>query len=291
MGGEPNRGPMMTRIFWRLVDILSGMLDADERQAVRGDLAESGDCAGRALRDVLGLIARRQIGIWKQWQPWLALLGVVCLAGVPLSRILFRFNVDLSQQLMAYQQYGVHFGTLLAPQQDMAFLLCLAVALLVWLWTCGFVLGSLSGRAIWFTGSAFYLMVLDSTWVRFALSGNIILRNAGLLRLFVAATVPLNIATLLFLLSGLCGALLGMHRRVLPLRAVYVLASVITILTILTTWMSGWYETAHETWSGGAWRGASLLMGLLPFVLVNWPVAYLLATAKRWTTTEPGGPS
>jgi hypothetical protein len=122
--------------------------------------------------------------------------------------------------------------------------------------------------------------------VRFALSGNIILRNAGLLRLFVAATVPLNIATLLFLLSGLCGASLGMHRRVLPLRAVYVLASVITILTILTTWMSGWYETAHETWSGGAWRGASLLMRLLPFVLVSWPVAYLLATAKRWTTTD-----
>ena len=84
----------------------------------------------------------------------------------------------------------------------MAFLLCLAVALLVWLWTCGFVLGSLSGRAIWFTWSAFYLTVLDSAWVRFALSGNIILCNAGLIRLFVAATVPLNIATLLFLLSG-----------------------------------------------------------------------------------------
>ena len=128
MGGEPNRGPMMTRVCWRLVDILSRMLEVEERQAVRGDLAESGESIGRALRDALGLIVRRQIGLWTEWQPWLALLGVACLAGVPLSRTLFRFNVDLAQQLMAYEQYGVHFGTLLTPQQDMAFLLCLAVA-------------------------------------------------------------------------------------------------------------------------------------------------------------------
>ncbi|HUD65388.1 MAG TPA: hypothetical protein VMQ17_12445 [Candidatus Sulfotelmatobacter sp.] len=286
MGGEPNRGPMMTQICWRLVDILSRMLDADERQAVRGDLAESGESIGMALRDVLGLIVRRQIGLWTDWQPWLALLAVASMAGVLLSRILFRFNVDLSQQLVAYQQYGVHFGTLLTPQQDMAFLLSLAVALLVWLWTCGFVLGSLSGGAIWLTWSVFYLMVLDSAWVRFVLSGNIIVRNAGPLRRFMAVTVPLNIATLLFLLAGLCGAFLGVRRRVLALRAAYVLASAITILTILTTWMSGWYETAHEVWSGGAWQGVSWPMRLLPLVLVSWPVAYVLATAKRRNTSD-----
>jgi hypothetical protein len=281
MGSEPNGSPSMTRICWRLVDSLSAMLDADERQAVRGDLAESGESIVRATGNVLGLIVRRQIGLWTEWQPWLALLGVACLAGLPLSRILFRFNVDLSQQLMAYRIYGVHFGTLLTPQQDMAFLLCLAVALLVWLWTCGFVLGSLSGRAIWVTWSVFYFMVLDSAWVRFVLSGSIILPKAGPLRLFVATTVPLNIATLLFLLSGLCGAFLGARRRVLPLRAAYVLVSAITILTILTTSMSGWYETAHEAWSGGAWPGVSWPMRMLPFVLGSWPVAYLLATANR----------
>jgi len=101
MGSEPNGSPIMTRICWRLVDILSGMLDADERQAVRGDLAESGESIVRATGDFLGLIVRRQIGLWTEWQPWLALLGVACLAGLPLSRIAFRFNVDLGQQLMA----------------------------------------------------------------------------------------------------------------------------------------------------------------------------------------------
>lgn len=280
MGGKPSRGQMMTRISWWLVDILSRVLDANEREAVCGDLAESGKGVGAAMRDVLDLIVRRQIGLWTEWQPWLALLGIACLVGVPLSGIVFRLNVDLRLQLWAYHTHGVHFGTLLTPQQDIAFLLCLAVAILVWSWTCGFVLGSLSGRAVWLTWSVFYLLVLDSAWVRFVLSGNIIVGNAPLL-LLMAVTLPHNIATLLFSLSGLCGAFLGSRRRVLPLRSAYVLASAISILTILTTWMSGWYEAAHQVWSGGAWQGVSWPMRLLPFVLVSWPVVYLLGEAKH----------
>ena len=285
MGGIPIRGQMMTRICWWLVDVLSRVLDADERQAVRGDLAESGESVVWAIWDVLDLIVRRQVGLWAGWQPWLALVGIACLAGLPLSRIAFRLNVDLGQQLMAYYTYGVHFGTLLTPQQDMAWLLCLAVALLVWSWTCGFVLGSLSGRAAWLTWSVFYLMVLDSTWVRFILSGSMILRDPQPLRLLITATLPLSPATFFFSVSAVWGAFLGVRWRVLPLRAVYVLASAITIFTILTTWMSGWYETAHEEWSAGAWHGVAWPVRLLPFVLASWPVAYLLAMANRQHTS------
>jgi hypothetical protein len=285
MGGKPSLGRTMTRICWWLVDVLSRMLDADERQAVRGDLAESGESVVRAIRDVLGLIVRRQVGLWAGWQPWLALLGIACLAGVPLSRIAFRLNVDLGQQLMAYYTYGVHFGTLLTSQQDMAWLLCLAVALILWSWTCGFVLGSLSGRGVWLTWSVFYLMVLDSALVRFILSGNMILRDPQPLRLLMVATLPLNPATFLFSLSALWGAFMGVRRRVLSLRAAYVLASAIAIFTILTTWMSGWYETAHEEWSGGAWHVVAWPVRMLPFVLASWPVAYLLAMANRQHTS------
>jgi len=284
MGGKPSLGRMTTRICWWLVDVLSRTLDADERQAVRGDLAESGESVVPAIRNVLDLIVRRQVDLWAGWQPWLALLGIACLAGVPLSRIAFRLNVDLGQQLMAYYTYGVHFGTLLNPQQDVAFLLCLSGALLVWSWTCGFVLGSLSGRAVWLTWSVFYLMVLDSTSVRFILSGNMILRDPQPLRLLIAATLPLSPATFLFSVSAVWGAFLGVRRRVLSLRAVYVLASAIAIFTILTTWMSGWYETAHEEWSGGAWHGVAWPARMLPFVLASWPVAYLLAMANRQHT-------
>lgn len=277
---------MMTRICWWLVDILSRMLDANEREAVCGDLAESGKSSGAAMLDVLDLVLHRQIGLWKEWQPWLALLGIACLAGVPLSGIVFRLHVDLGNQLMAYHTYGVHFGTLLTPQQDITFLICLGIAILVWSWACGFVLGSLSGRTVWLTWSVFYLMVLDSTWVRFVLSGNIIVGKIAPLRLLVAVTQPISIATLLFSLPSLYGAFQGFRRRVLPLRSTYILALAITILTILTTWMSGWYETAHEVWSGGAWQGVSWPVRLLPCVLVSWPVAYLLCKAKQLHTTD-----
>ena len=61
MGDEPSRGPMMPRVCWRLVDIASLMLRPDERDVVRGDLAESGAAGGQALCDVLGLVVRRQV--------------------------------------------------------------------------------------------------------------------------------------------------------------------------------------------------------------------------------------
>jgi len=286
MGDKPSRGRMVTQICWWLVDILSRMLAPDERQVVRGDLAESGESAVRAMRGVLDLVVRRQVGLWSGWQPWLAVLGIACLAGLPLSRIAFRLNVDLGQQLMAYYTYGVHFGTLLTPQQDIAWLLCLAIALLLWSWTCGFVLGSLSGRAVWLTWSVFYLIVLDSALVRFILSGSIILRDPHPLQLLTVATLPLNPATLLFSLSALWGAFQGVRQKVLSSRTVYVLASFVTIFTILTTWMSGWYETAHEAWSGGAWHGVAWPMRLLPFVLASWPVIYLLAMTNRQHTID-----
>jgi hypothetical protein len=43
----------MTRICWWFVDLVSRMLDPDEREAVRGDFVESGESGGHALRGVL----------------------------------------------------------------------------------------------------------------------------------------------------------------------------------------------------------------------------------------------
>jgi hypothetical protein len=269
----------MMRFGWWLLSVLARALEPAEREVALGDLVESGEGLGAAMRDLLGLIVRRQAALWTLWRPWLALSGVSCLAGAPLSRIAFRLNVDLGQQLMAYHKYGVRFETGVTAQQDLAFLLCLAAALLGWSWTCGFVLGSLSGRALWLTWPVFYLVVLDSAWARFVLAGNIILRNPQPLGLLMAATLPLSVAALLFLFPAIFGVLVGLRRRVLRVRHTYVLGSVIAALTILATWTSGWYETAHEVWSGGLWPGVSWPVRLLPFLLVSWPAAYLLATA------------
>jgi sec-independent protein translocase protein TatC len=50
----------MNRLWWWLIDKLSRSLEANERDTVLGDFAESAEPAGRALLDLLGLIVRRR---------------------------------------------------------------------------------------------------------------------------------------------------------------------------------------------------------------------------------------
>jgi hypothetical protein len=269
----------MMHFGWWLLSFLARALEPPERDVVLGDLAESGAGFGLAMGDLLGLIVRRQIGLWMSWRPWLALFGVCGLAGLSLSRIVFRLNVDL------YKNYAAHYATDLTDRQELAFFLCMAGALLVWSWTSGFVLGSLSGRAVWLTWSLFYIVVLDSAWARFVLDGNIILRNPltheaplaslqGILRLLMAATLPRTIAALLFLFPALFGAFVGVRSRTLAVPHTYLIASVNVALAILTTRATGWYDPAHLP---AGWPGVPWPVRLLPFLLVSWPAAYLLA--------------
>jgi hypothetical protein len=268
----------MTRFGWRLLRFLARALEPAERDVVLGDLAESGEGVGSATRNLLGLIVRRQIRLWLSWRPWLALFGVSCLAGLSLSRIVFRFNVDLFK-------YGAGYATSLSAREEVGFLLCLAGALIVWSGTCGFVLGSLSGRAVWLTWSVLYFVVLDSAWARFVLAGNIILRDphthAGplnspqvALRLLMAATLPLRPAALLFVIPAVYGASLGLRRQRLNAHHAYLIGSVSTALTILMTWSTGWYDPAHLP---ARWPGIPWSTRVLPFLLAALPVAYLLA--------------
>ncbi len=268
----------MMRVGWWLLSVLARALEPAERDVVLGDLTESGEGVGAATRDLLGLIVRRQVGLWLFWRPWLALFGVSCLAGLSLSRIVFRLNVDL-------YKHAAHYATSLTAGQEVAFLLCLAGALTVWSWTCGFVLGSLSGRAVWLTWSVFYFVVLDSAWARFVLTGRIILRNPrtheallhslqGTLRVLMATTLPLSIAALVCLFPALFGAFVGVRRRILTVHHAYLIGAVNTALTILTTWSTGWYDPAHLP---ARWPGVPWSTRLLPFLLVSWPAAYLLA--------------
>jgi hypothetical protein len=191
----------------------------------------------------------------------------------------FRLNNDL-------HKHAVGYATSLTAGQEMAFLLCLAGALTVWSWTCGFVLGSLSGRAVWLTWSVFYFVVLDSAWARFVLTGNIILRNPrtheavldslqGTLRLVMATTALFG-----FLVPALFGAFAGVRRRIVTVRHAYLIGSVNAALTIFTTWSTGWYDPAHLP---ARWPGVPWSTRLLPFLLVSWPAAYLFVASLRAT--------
>jgi hypothetical protein len=55
----------MRRIDWSLVEVASQPLERDEREAVLGDLLEADESAWHGLLDVLGLVIRRQVELWK----------------------------------------------------------------------------------------------------------------------------------------------------------------------------------------------------------------------------------
>jgi hypothetical protein len=262
----------MTRLCWQFLDILSRTLESDERDAVRGDLAESGATGGQALGDVLGLVVRRQAAFWKDWHPWLALVCLVGLAGVLLSELAFQFDGEILTQVRTYWRHGVHYGTGLSVGEDAVCLLCLFLAVFAWSWTSGFVLGSLSGRATWLTGTLFCLVVHSSYVLR--------LPGVQLSRIFLNLILPMSIPMLPFLIGAIWGMNSGVRMRVLDLRHALLLAAVIAILTLLVTWTGGWYETVREVWSEGAWQGIPWPRRLLPLATVSWPVAYMLATAS-----------
>lgn len=66
----------MTRIDWWPVDVVSQLLEREEREAVLGDLAEADENTWHGLLAILGLVIRRQAELWKSWRPWLATFGV-----------------------------------------------------------------------------------------------------------------------------------------------------------------------------------------------------------------------
>ncbi len=75
-----------------LLESLAQLLERDEREAVLGDIAETGESTLQALWSVCGLLLRRQLAHWNGWRPWIAAFGIA----LPFSFILMGFSVSLS---------------------------------------------------------------------------------------------------------------------------------------------------------------------------------------------------
>jgi hypothetical protein len=135
----------MTSIHWRLVEVLARLLKPGEREPVMGDLLETGEGTWRGLLDVLGLVIRRQLSHWKNWQPWLAMFGLA----LPGSLVLMGTSVSVSSM---YERLMDHRILVESPQsihEGFFQLLCCGLLLIGCSWACGFVMGSLSRRTLW----------------------------------------------------------------------------------------------------------------------------------------------
>ncbi|HEY3740228.1 MAG TPA: hypothetical protein VGL53_10305 [Bryobacteraceae bacterium] len=131
----------------RLIQLFASTFDRQEREAILGDLAESGGTSIQDLRDVVGLWLRRQLTAWKSPGAWFALLGFVVPFGLLLGAISL-WVADFSASIIAPgNRWGildlVRFFTALSF--DLGWLT--PVMLASWSWSLGFAIGALSRRA------------------------------------------------------------------------------------------------------------------------------------------------
>ena len=228
---------------WSLLETICRALEPEERQAVLGDLAESGETGIRALAAVAGLVVRRQLGLWKSWRPWVALLGLL--------PVLLTFSCVTPSIVLIIERYPWKN----VPQSRQEIILMLfAVTLLtaVCSWAVGFVTVSLARRAM---VSVAALLATGALWA--------ICHQQ-------AAHTPLGI-----LFTGLFQLVLhlapfahGLRRgagcgRLTPQQGLLLAGAALLLLLILTPFQ---------------WPA---IKDLLILTFFSWPILYLMATA-RW---------
>lgn len=246
----------MSRNSWWLLHRLSLLLEPAEREAVLGDIAESNEPVWRALGDLLGLAARRQVALGKDWRQWLA-LAAVAPAALLLSRasewlasayglsswILWNYK-DLDQAVLAENH--------LSLGNELVQALRASLVLTAWSWSSGFALGSLSRRARWLSEGLFCALFLYGPALR-------ALRELSV-SVATCATIGMVFVTLFL------GMALGRKRDMSP--AVRTMLWIGAIVTALGARSSFWWPDTSR-------------YGLL-LVVAYWPLAYL-AAGTVWT--------
>jgi hypothetical protein len=128
----------MNRFCWWLVERLSRRLEPGERDAVLGDIAESGETGHEALRDLLGLTLRRGAAVWREARSWLALAGLIAPVGMLRGResgwVLRQFRTILTQ--------GVLAESAMTRTDYIVRLACGVLLIACWAWIAGLILGS-----------------------------------------------------------------------------------------------------------------------------------------------------
>jgi len=238
-------------MIWSLVEAICRALPPDERQAVLGDLTERGEIGLSAVAGVAGLVARRQLSLWKSWRPWVASLGLL-----PVLILFASVPPSIVHIVRRYPWQNV-------PQSHPAILsmLCAAALLTVgFSWTVGFVASSLARRAA--LGAA-VILTAGAVWAIFQ-------QQAARTVTAVLFTGLLQLTLYLapFAYGLRCGAKSG---RLAPARSLSLAGAAALLLAVLAPFQ------------------VPATKDLLLLAFFSWPILYLLATA-RWREPEAGRP-
>jgi hypothetical protein len=278
------------------------MLEPGERDVVLGDFAESGESGGRALRGILGLVVRRQAALWKDWRPWLVLVGLIVPLGMLLSIVsrltaqqnatyiwLYANNWDCA--LLRYAEFWYEFAA------SVAFVFVRCLTLFCWSWTAGFVLGFVSRRIVEVYGVAFCLILIGGLfgaplYLAYFFEYNMPRQLspatpdpiAGLV--FYRVMLPLIVQTVLVAVPSLVGMRQGANAgKFTRLVRIVLWTAAIGTLLLLLVQEPGFLFFLKAFWLQRLWQ--SWQIRWLQF-LVYWPVVYFAASGiwHRWHIKE-----
>ena len=275
-----------------LADLAATLLEPQERDVVRGDLAECGVGGWCAFLEVLGLVARRQAALWADWRPWIAVIAIVVPIGLMLSHATRWWADAYAIDIQIYTQlWDISYLKYPGWPRELSLVLwsgtLSAAALAGWSWASGYVLASLSRRTGWIAIALFALILFLGTLG----TATIARANAGAFAgHFFGIVFPRLVRFCLVMLPALC----GMHcfRRASVSR--WTLATGAVALIALTAAAAPFLESSMTLGRGVYLSGAVLgpdhavgtaddLRPLWPISLVMvWPaVAILLSTWRR----------
>lgn len=278
---------------------LSQMLAAEEREAVLGDLAESGETQAQAIRQLVGLIARRQIRNCLYARTWIAVFGVAAPLGLLLS---LGCRMTASSTAIGIWLYFNNWTWLYLTNPgargdlivNTAGMLKQLVFFICWAWAAGFILGSVSRRAAALSGAVFCLFVVAFEQFVPGLSAAVRGRNSAVFSVaFYRVMFPFILQTVVVLLPAVWGLRRGLRigSASITLRAAVLtcMAGTVTDL-VLKNW--GWVLcsaggiracmewTLEVGYSHQAGRPDTSRFPDMLFTLAG-PTAYILVTARR----------
>jgi len=223
-----------------LVKLTARLLEPHEREVVLGDLTEMHASPRQAVRQVLDLGIRRHAALWLNWRPWLTGPGLA----VPASFLLMGVSLSVSQACLQLVNSDSGSVTWLLTQ------MCL---LLIWSWTSGFVIGSLSRRTVWAS-------IAMCCWPCFVCVSKFHLEWLS------------PVCLLWFLIPAGLGVRQGLSGKRMRLSVALTITAVL-MLAMLLQWQGG----AQRWWSPPWW--------LMDFVM-SWPALFLVARASSRAEAE-----
>ena len=285
----------MGKVGWWLVDVLSRALPADEGLAARGDLTESAVPARRAVREMLGLVLRRQAVEWARPRPWLALLTVALPSGILLGNLaqfwsqgsaaylwLFVTGADPRSLNGTVWRIGAQELAALAPWLGLN-----AVTVAAWAWVAGSAVRSMAHRAILTVAPAFLAALVLGTVGAVPIGG--FSGSAPSSTVLYGVIVPALLRVGLVALPLLGGLMLDSGSA--PLRRMRTLAALTVGVLALRT------LAPLEIALLGGWTSALVVRGHWAFrfslaMLMVWPSVYLLFcrdSPGRYLRASSGG--